>query len=1248
MLNKTGVATALVITLVFLYAFAAGSLVCADEWSQTTFTEGTFNNTAPANNASDVVLSSSPLSSNWNALASTSATVNYGGALVYPGSGDYIYALCGDLTDNFWAYSISGNSWSAKTDTPVEVGWGGALVSTGGDYIYALRGNSTTDFWRYSISGNSWTDMSDTSDNVASGGALVYPGSGDYIYALRGGNTTDFWRYSISQNSWGAVESTPYNVNAGGSLVYAAGYIYALRGANFKTFWRYDIAQDSWSAKEDAPLAVNGGGAMAYPGSGDYIYAFKGYNSSWPVNNFWAYSISGNSWTTLTRTPSNLNSGGAMAFANGVLYALRGYSTDFWSDQCVNYASSGTFTSTAIEPANVYFWGILQFSATINSILTVDVLKSSDNSLLVHDVPSGTNLFQAYPSTFSGITGIKLRANLLTEDSSHTPILHDWRVGYSSYGTLPQARGAGSDGLAPRITDANATVDLSSGNVNIAVQITNIIPFNGLPTNVVIYYNSIAPADNPVTPLGANWTHTFNMRLITQTGGSIIQVTESGREILFWKDGESPAHWVSYPHYGLYRTIAIDSSTGNFVLTNKDRTTLTFLAANGKFYKAQDLNGHTVTAAYDASGDLDYVTLANGEQIDFTHSSHYMTNCSDPESNSTSFTVTYDRLDSATKSSPSWSYGWTYTGSAALMNVQTFPGSLDSRTYSFTSGKVTSITGPLSEAIGIAYYASPDYAVVTGRDDKVDTVYFNTQLDAWTRWIDEETSRGFDSYRNVITETKPSGATTYWSYDSRGNVLSTTNAALANTKYTYSDSTNPDLPTTILNALGITTTRTYNTAGQLTQEIEDAGASGLNRTSAWYYYSSTNTSYAAVIGQLYQYHRDPADLNLVTTYEYNSKGYGTKETVSKTSTGFSLVTGERVTNDIGWITTSYNVDYPSYIANNVATVYTYDNRGNRLTETDPYSVVTTNQYDLLDRVLTRTVDSAVGGLNLVTAWTYNWGGVTSQTTDPSGLAISSSTVYDAAGKVISRTDPAGATTEYYYYTNARLWKTKRQLTSAPSYAETIYYYDSNGNQTGILDSGGHAISMTYDSIDRLITTTDVASGNTTGSVYDLLDRQTATIDARGYATVTAYDNLNQVKYVRTAQSNITVAYAYDAVGRRNQVIGPWYDTDGDGVADAGEYVNPGNTISAPTAYTEYDPADRVTRTYINNTSTTDAKYYYDAMGDRSIHYVETLVDSATSSYQMVSSQYNKNKQVYLTALDPMGTLNEQTYFYFDK
>lgn len=110
------------------------------------------------------------------------------------------------------------------TGTPGGVKDGGALTYDGGNYIYALQGYGNNNFWRYSISGNSWSWLHDTPYNVNDGGALTYDGD-NYVYAFRGDGNTSYWRYSISGDSWSWMASAPGGVDDGGSLACGGGGI---------------------------------------------------------------------------------------------------------------------------------------------------------------------------------------------------------------------------------------------------------------------------------------------------------------------------------------------------------------------------------------------------------------------------------------------------------------------------------------------------------------------------------------------------------------------------------------------------------------------------------------------------------------------------------------------------------------------------------------------------------------------------------------------------------------------------------------------------------------------------------------------------------------------------------------------------------------------------------------------------------------------------------------------------------------
>ncbi len=261
-------------------------------------------------------------SGGWSVMANAPDRVRSGGALCYTG-GDYIYALRGDYSREFWRYSISGDSWEDLTSITSSrtVGAGGSLVYTGGDYIYALIGNNQSLFYRYRISTDTWQRMWSAPARIGAGGALTYTG-GDYIYALQGNNRSGFFSYRISSNRWNNRWSTLSRVREGGALAYSGGdNIYAFQGRNTTSFWRYDISDNRWyDDVNDTPERVRNGGSMAYDQSA-FIYALRGANTT----DFWRYDISAGGWSLQPSVPATINDGAALVYTGGgVFYALRG------------------------------------------------------------------------------------------------------------------------------------------------------------------------------------------------------------------------------------------------------------------------------------------------------------------------------------------------------------------------------------------------------------------------------------------------------------------------------------------------------------------------------------------------------------------------------------------------------------------------------------------------------------------------------------------------------------------------------------------------------------------------------------------------------------------------------------------------------------------------------------------------------------------------------------------------------------
>jgi hypothetical protein len=223
----------------------------------------------------------------------------YDPQMVYPGTGSYLYSTRGRTTNNFWRYSVSGNSWEALTAPANSFGSGHQLVGTPSK-IYALRGDSYNNFWAYDPSSNTWASSANTPDTVNFGSSLCYvtlAGGGNFIYATRGNRSSDFWRYSLSTDSWESMAPVPVLLGGGyggTSLVYpgVGDYLYLTQGTIYSTnygastVFRYSLANNTWEeARSLCPQVFLDDGQLIYPGSGDYLYGFKG-SSRWDFSKF--------------------------------------------------------------------------------------------------------------------------------------------------------------------------------------------------------------------------------------------------------------------------------------------------------------------------------------------------------------------------------------------------------------------------------------------------------------------------------------------------------------------------------------------------------------------------------------------------------------------------------------------------------------------------------------------------------------------------------------------------------------------------------------------------------------------------------------------------------------------------------------------------------------------------------------------------------------------------------------------------
>ena len=210
----------------------------------------------------------------WTPKAFVPTNLKGGSSLAYYNGKAYL--LAGGQkrgVHNFYIYDIVTNVWTSGAD--IELGpfsklWrDGSCVTVMDSIIYALKGGDKYNaFFAYNVTGNSWSEIESIPivDNlfgkskkviVKDGGAIT---SGDStIYAIKGGGANVLWKYTTS-NGWTSLETIP-RLNkksvpkSGAAMAYANRKVYLLKGNNTIEFWQYVPSQGTTSL----PLIMTNG-----------------------------------------------------------------------------------------------------------------------------------------------------------------------------------------------------------------------------------------------------------------------------------------------------------------------------------------------------------------------------------------------------------------------------------------------------------------------------------------------------------------------------------------------------------------------------------------------------------------------------------------------------------------------------------------------------------------------------------------------------------------------------------------------------------------------------------------------------------------------------------------------------------------------------------------------------------------------------------------------------------------------------
>jgi len=324
----------------------------------------------------------------------------------------------------------------------------------------------------------------------------------------------------------------------------------------------------------------------------------------------------------------------------------------------------------------------------------------------------------------------------------------------------------------------------------------------------------------------------------------------------------------------------------------------------------------------------------------------------------------------------------------------------------------------------------------------------------------------------LLTRTDPLGNTTQITYNKTAQPTQATDPEAHTTRYTYDPAGRLK---TLTDPLGNSRRQTYDTQGQLIARTDEAGA-------------STQLSYT-LDGQLSQ-STDPNGNTTAYTY----------------SDGIALPT---------------QIQYPSFTRR-----LTYDARGRN-----------TRIEDVLPATATPTPAPET---TLATLQSFDKRGNLTQITDRTGQITS--LTYDALGRLTQVTDPLGGITKYAYDPSDNLLavqdaqgnqttytydKTgKRTQETRPLGGQTTYAYDPNGNLTQVTDPKGNTITYAYDAAGRRVGETHTPAGN--GTQANTPSR-TITYASNKAGALTGYSDSQ-------SQQTNSAAYTLDALYRRTQEV----------------------------------------------------------------------------------------------------------------
>ena len=681
-------------------------------------------------------------------------------------------------------------------------------------------------------------------------------------------------------------------------------------------------------------------------------------------------------------------------------------------------------------------------------------------------------------------------------------------------------------------------------------------------------YNS---QSNKIGYFGYGWTDNLGTKIEFTDSNNAKLIKDDGTEFTFVKDGSGNWNSTSGVYFRWY------SEGGNIAIDNGPATTKLIFNNSGKLLSITDPNNNSITINYDGNGRLSRITHSSGMSLSFVvDNNNHITEITDPNNNK--ITYGYDTQGNLTSVTDQEGNTNTYTYYSNHNLASSTDANNNTTTYMYDSNDMAiqscfpddteeifnvdvyhKTTTTFNSKGGKTVYTYDDKGNVTKKVDdqgNVQSYEFdsNGNLIKTRDSLNHETIQTYTSTNKIATVNTPDCNTSTMTYDPATKQVSKSTDALGNeTKFEYDAKGNQ---TKVIDGENNTLTRVFNTYG-LAETVTDARS---NTTQ----YTYNNQGLVASI----------TDANAkITRYEYDIFGNTTKITDPKGN--IARMEYDKKGRLLKQIDAKNNITSYKYDANSNMTELTnakgkimkfeydefdrqtkiidplgntienyYDLSGNLIARKDALGNVTTYDYDSLD-MMTSTTDPAgnttkitynhVGKMELMTdaegnVTTFEYDNMGRQTKIISGeMQINNS--YDAAGRLIKRTDAKGNATAMTYDKANRVIATKDALNNI-----TSMIYDGNGNVTEINAPLGRKTTITYNKLNKMIETINALNQKTT-LTYDDNYNLIQTTNVAGQINKVEYDELNRPAKSTDALNNQSVV-EYDELGNVMQQTDP--------------------------------------------------------------------------------------------------------------